>query len=39
MDVLSFRGKGRDLVYTRAKSLRPTARNGSGRAGYAHGWS
>ena len=35
MDVLSFRGKGRDLVSTRAKSLRPTARNGSGRAGYA----
>jgi pimeloyl-ACP methyl ester carboxylesterase len=35
MDVLSFRGKGRSLVPTRAESLRPTARNSSGRTGYA----
>jgi hypothetical protein len=35
MDVPSFRGKGRNLVSTRAKGLRPTAGNGSGRAGYA----
>lgn len=35
MDVPSFRGKGRSLMPTRAKSLRPTARNGGGRAGYA----
>jgi hypothetical protein len=35
MDVPSFGGKGRNLVSTRAKSLRRTAGNGSDRAGYA----